>query len=221
MKRFDDLLDSDVLALSDDDFKRWVDVECAYAGAPLLPPMPLEPLKPEAAADLVVYQIGSVTLKRPDDAVTVAALINGMGRFEVGYVSGPRYEKRAVPASGEIEVAPLRVFSTAHWEACKDELNAYTLRKTAYDEALAEYTKALELRDLIAESMNERRERVSRDEWDRIRMRENFTRYLDLAEGDRDVAIRFLFAAYPEAPRILPELAEAPDVMVPPAPELL
>jgi hypothetical protein len=43
IKRFEDVTDADVLELTEREIERWIDVECACEGAPLLPPMPVEP----------------------------------------------------------------------------------------------------------------------------------------------------------------------------------
>ena len=206
-RRFDDLNDAEVLALDHDGVGRWIDIECACEGVPLLPPEPTEPAAPLMTPDVTVFNVGNLYFANADEATRIAELAMSFPRHELNYVSGPRYEKRVGPAS-DVLVSPQRAYSVKHWEEVKDEAERYTTAKATYDHLKTDFDKAVKLRERIAESVREHVERVQDAERERQQMRLNLARYLDLADGDREIAVKFLKAAYPDAATVLPELAE-------------
>lgn len=209
MRSFEDLSDAEVLALSDEQVNRYVDLACAEAGVPLMPPLPVEPMPITLTPDVSIYIVGDFCFYNSDDAFRVAELVNSLRRCTLQYVSGPRYERVVRPAEGELIVTPSKNFSVENWDRVKNDANRYTEQKKAYDLELAEYNKTSKARTDIAESIHERRGRVLADERRRQTLRAHFERYLTLADGNREIAARFLQAAHSDAPVLLPDLFPA------------
>lgn len=215
MKRFEELTDEEVLALTQDEVTRWIDVECAHEGAPLLPPRPMAPTPIMFEPDVTVFLVGNIYFGSADDAAKAAALMAPMARFNVNYVSGPRFDKIAMPSCDDLTVSTVRAFSAERWDVIKSDMARYEELKKQFEADSLEYQKASERRDVIASDIHGRVERVRGQERRRARMREEFARYVDLAGGDQTIARRFLVAAHPDALDILPELAPAVDVSAP------
>ena len=115
MKRFDDLSEPEIVALSDADISRWIDLECAYEGAPLLPPCP---------------------------------------------------------------VPPVRVFSLAHWNTVRKDAEAFTAKKSSYDQAHKEYVDIEKKRERVTRWIHERVEDLHAKERERESLRVAYARYL-------------------------------------------
>lgn len=211
--RFDELTEPELLTLSDDSeaVQRWIDLECAYEGVPLLPPKPEAPIEPKMTPDQTVYEVHGIFFSKNEHAIRVANEINDSQRVELQYVSGPRYDRLVKPAPDRVAVTPINAFSPATWETVKDAANAYTTLKTKYDSAWLDYSTAERERKAIVERIKGAIEEAWGKERRREMMRRNLARYMELAGGVRKTAIRFLKAAYPNAAEILPEI-DVPEI---------
>lgn len=214
MKKFDDLNELELVALATDEINHYIDVACAEAGVPLLPPRPPEaPELPEVPPhDATVYTLKwgySSVAHFTDSAQANAALelFKGLTSIcDLGYVSGPSYEKKIVNDSREFSISTESCYSGNLADRLalvlgeiKTAKDAHTKEKGAFDKAVIEREGiASEIRTRVREA----RDRENR----RQRLRLEFDRYLVLADGSRDIAARFLAKAYPDAPELVPEL---------------
>lgn len=209
MKTFDELTDEEVLALTSEEVQRYIDRESAEAGIPLLvPPGP----KPDASAlqpDLLLFSVGGLYFSNRQDALRVLdTLAVCPSRHDLSYVSGPSYQQKGTPSDNDLSIAEIRVLSeqTANNRAAaiaesERAKKQWEIRNSAYQSAQIK-------RRQIAEEITERRARLQDREIERIQVREQHARYLDLADGNRRTAARFLLAALPKAKMLCPELFE-------------
>jgi hypothetical protein len=204
MRRIHDLNDDEVLALTDTQVDRFVDIECAVAGVPLLPDYPgLKPVLESPPTDQVLYSVVGVSDYFEDKATAdaLAAALVGARRLDTTMKGGirvasavPSYRAEDLGAIRTIEVVSMAAYDM-HREAI--ESNAQTTRtweaaKREYDAALSDrnqaaedvYARVAEARDTLA--MVQRLERA-------------LAEYTALAEGNGEMALRFLHNAYPEA----------------------
>lgn len=214
VKRFEDLTDEEILALTEDEIRLHIDYECAVAGAPLLPPEPgPAPEKPKAEPDVEVFTVGDINFKTIEEANEVARLANGLDRYALAYVSGPGYEKKVTPDRDDVTIETSRHYSPERYEEVRDDLDAYQEAKREHFWRQTAYRDAERERQQVRDWIRERVSDVRQTEAERQDMRARFERYLDIADGDRATARRFLSEAHPEARELLPHLWEVAEVV--------
>ena len=214
MTRFHDLTDAEVLALTDEQIEYHIEYECADSGAGLLPPDPgPAPEKPKDMKDFTVYVVGDMTFDTQEAALDVATAANRHSRFEKQYVSGPSYEQYVTRADSDVEVRAVRVYSAGGWDAAKALVNKYDADKKVWDGAVREFNRIAEARSQATGWIRERVDEVHAEERERVRVGEQFARYVELADGDETIARRFLLKARPDADKYLPPVS--PEAAVP------
>src|SRR5438270_881876 len=56
MQNIYDMTTSEVAALTEEEIKSFIDIECASKGVMLLPPEPMKPVQPEIKQDVTMYE---------------------------------------------------------------------------------------------------------------------------------------------------------------------
>lgn len=211
MKRFDELSDAEILALTEEQIAYYHDFACAEEGAPLMPP-PVGPAPEavEAQHDMKVYQVAGVYFSTMEDASRVADAMNSCRRLTTEYARGGSYrDKVAKVADAPESVTTEPVYSQAMWDSVRQKVTAYNEAKSAWEKRRDEYNKAAELRARVTAWISERIERVHEAEIERRRCEAEFARYVEIARGDRAMAREFLVKARPEAAQFIAPIAEA------------
>lgn len=212
MKTFDSLTEQELVALTDDEIQRYIDYACAEHGVPLLPAMLPEPPKVEPPAqDAVVYAVGraystDVVCMKSDDAQRLADLLNSIPTCSLGYVSGPSYEKKIEPQRGPYLVMPTPCYSAELAATIAPTLASAERAKNVYDAAKKDYDRAVNERGAFASEIREKVEEAWATHRRREDRRRDYARYLELADGNADIAARFLQNAHRDAIDLLPEL---------------
>lgn len=213
MKTFDELTDEEVLALTDEQVERYIDLACAEEGVPLFVAAP-EPPAPSAAAvgDVTLYKVADVLFVNRDDAETVAGLISSAPRMDSHFV-GTDYSMRVVrPFDREEEVGTVKFFSDARWAAVRDQVQKDKAAKEEFDKQSKAHQAAVRARREAAEPIRERIERVWEEHRERERIGRVFDQYLKLADGDRAVALRFLQKVEQRSAETRPDLFAGSEV---------
>ena len=207
LRRFDDLSEAEVLSLSDEQVRYYMDLECAEAGAPLLPPDPgVEPQKETFPKDREHFAVGGILFKNASDAQRVLELVNTLPRFKSDYARGGSYYEHIITAKDEPEVmGSSRDYSPEAWELVRADVTAQNQAKERWKAAKGEYDKAVEKRDEACAWVMGRVEAVRENERKRQQYAVELARYVELAKGDEDVARDFLLRAKPEANEYLPQ----------------
>lgn len=212
MKRFEDLSDPEIAALSERDVAFYCDFACAENGAPIALPEPgVMPSPPEMTEDLTVYNMGGMVFKNAEDAEKVASLARTFPRMKANYVSSGNLHKQVAVASDEsVSVVPDQHYSGEKWERIKSSVVSYAAAKKQYEEDTEAYEKASKERDAATTYVREKVARVRREVEETGRMVAVFDRYVELAAGNLTMARAFLLKAHPEAEKYLPPVeAEA------------
>lgn len=206
MKTFDELTDAEVLALTDAEIERYIDLECARAGVPLLPPEPgPKPEEPAAEKDVTLYEVGGDLFRDQETALRVAGVINEAGRVRLDYIPGPGFTRIVGGADEPVSVQAVAHYSAARWDEVKAAVHAYEEAKGRWDAENSEYNKALSARRKSVEWVWDRIHEVREGERRRERYLSLLRRYIDLADGDEVLARKFLLDSEPEAAKYLPE----------------
>ena len=206
MKPFDKLTHEELINLTHEQIEKYIALRCAERGIPLLPTVPKMPEKPDTAPDIVVYEVGPFAVLDIETAIRIADFFKGIQLYDITYVSGPRYEKKAVPTEMKFEVSPRQVYSEEYWNSIKGLAEAHETMVKEYNEAKEYYSdiyaQRREVREEIYSVVNEalNREAVKQD------VIHKFNTYVELADGNRAIACNFFRNAYPELAQQYSEL---------------
>lgn len=210
MKRYYDLNEEELLNLSDEDTNRLIDYECAEDGVAFLPPKPVEPQKPEYETDLAAYSIGSwYFIDHTAASAAYAALTAGTLYDDVYHNGNFKTLKVVEPKDyGYPQLKTEKFISNELYAQIGAELEAYDMKKKEYDADKKMYDKAYEGRKHIVQAVYEAISEARNNQITRARLREDFARYLNLAEGNATIALNFLLKAKPEIEEDYPELLD-------------
>lgn len=207
MKDFDDLTEAELINLTTEDTIYYIDRACAEAGIPLLPPVKPElPVKPPEN-DLIVYNVSGIKLLDMQEAMRLReflASLTSLGGDAYHYLNG--YEHYFQEKTEPISIAPEPMMSEQRALAMKTAIAAHGVAQKQAEEERAEFDKIMERRETVSERVYHHiREAVNTSYLRRALLRD-FDRYVELANGDRVVAARFLEKAKPDARTLLPDL---------------
>lgn len=194
MKRWIDLTEKEILNLSDDQVDRYVDYECAINGHPLLPVMPSMPNKSSAIPDITGFAVGGIFFKEAEHAHQMLNLLETLESYSIEYLPGGDYRCKGLKLNTDYSVSTDKFFSPEHWEECRNQQRALIEAEKEYGEAKKDYDDAINERSNTYSWIWDRVYEVRAAERDRQRVRDEFGRYLELAEGDRGIAMNFLKA---------------------------
>ncbi len=220
MKPFDELSESELASLTGDQIRRYYDYVCAEGGIGFLPDEPVKPAPPVFTPDTQVFNVGSyLHFTDEDEAAKVAQVINGcVSRVDTEWThipggSGYGGASKMGNRPDQLTVSPTKVFSEALYSSIRQDLETAKEAERQYDRDRKEYDKVREARDKATEWMRERIADANDAQYKRERLRNEFHRYLDLADSNREIAWRFLCNAHSDAERMVPELA--PPIQAP------
>lgn len=197
MKRIHELNEEGLLALTEEQTLKMVDYECALEGVPMLPPDPGPvPSLPELQADTQCYEVSDVLVADPDHAARILSAIMSGPLYKTEY---PRnnYELRYLVPLGQGDynypkIKPVQYISPELWDKHKEHVTSLSVRKGEWDALKKAYDAAYKERDAIVKDVYERISDARQHAYDREQLRTEFTRYLELAEGNRSIALKFL-----------------------------
>jgi len=195
MRRYFNYTDEEILALDDTGIRRLIDIEVANAG---IAPIPM-PEKPELVDETLAktdraYEVGGVYVKTEEEAMKLASM--DLHTTEYDYNTGGYDYKFLKPIATTIEKRDF--YRQQDIVLMAEVIRDNKRRQEDYNEVKAEYDKYLKETgkhyDAVWEHVKEVRERAGKIE----AARRTFNYYLDLAEGDEQVAVKFFKNTYGE-----------------------
>lgn len=210
MKAFDDLTHDELVALDDAAISFYIDKACAEEGVPLLPPTaPVPPVIAAIDKRVTHYIVSGLRFASEADARAVqSAIAATTSRRSLVYMGSYRWQdpQHDAPAEDEVTINLERVFDADGAAAEKAEKERTSERKAAFDAAKKEYDAALSGRDNVATNIRGTVNEAHRLQHKRDRLMAEYERYIPLANGDEQVAKRFLQRAHSDARQVLPSL---------------
>lgn len=213
MKRYTELTNEELVALTSDQTNLLIDYECALEGVPMLPPHPgPSPFVETPKAEQQLYKVGGVITTDNQHAM---AILNTM-------IAGPLVKEEhpdgdynftypvflTEKSYGYPKIESESCYTKEQYEALKDRRKEQVAAKKEYDRELNLYNKAADHRKDIVKAVvgavDEARRVLS--EIDSISSK--FEYYLKLAEGSAQVAMNFLIKAHPDVEECYPELVQ-------------
>lgn len=210
MKAFDSLTESELVALTDDDIQRYIDYACAENGVPLLPSLPPAPLAVSYEPDVKVYSVGHwLHFLSAEQAARVMEAISEAAPVELDYLSVPSGVPSHAISNRRPSVQTVTVdlaFSAARAAELKDALSGQKRAEDVYEKAKKDYDRAVSERESYAAEIREAVETAWGTHRRRESLRHDYERYLSLADGNAEIAARFLANANKDARQLLPDL---------------
>lgn len=198
MKKLDEMTREEIVALTEEEIQRIINYAYAEAGAPLPTNRPVEPKITPIQPDRTVYSIETIYFADRDEATKVADFMKKMTLVDIRYFNGPSYDKRAVKREGqEISVHSVPVYSEEYYAKIKDTKKTNDDLTAKYKEDLDEYNKTSGIREEIRDEIMEKIHDAQRHQTRIDNARSRFEEYLELADGNRKIALNFLSKAYP------------------------
>jgi hypothetical protein len=201
MKSFDDLTKEEKAVLTAEAIQLYIDLDCADAGLPMLPEIPPKPVMPVVVPDMEVYEVSGHKVPTIENAQILLAafaqvtILDYMYNTRTETSTGSCYvhEVREYNQGAKIERKP--AMTQELYNANKAAIEEYNIEKAEYDRIYSKFTKAKESRTKISEAITnaciEARQYVAQRE----QYKNDFVRYVTLAEGNKQIAWNFLAKA--------------------------
>lgn len=196
MQNIYDMTIAEVAALTEEEIKSFIDIECARKGIMLLPPEPVKPVAPEIVQDVTMYEYLGIYFKTPEAAAAVMKEASKHEQYTYDYKAGVKifHIGNHYGADRTNVVQGMKEETYLKHKAALDE---YDRAETSYDAAKKAYDKAVDARKGIVGNVNDyvgTCRDIIREE---LLIREMMTQYIELAKGDTEIAYGFLLAAKP------------------------
>ena len=148
LKRFEDYTKEELNALSGEQVLKIIDIECAFAGKPFIPDMPLMPDVPVFKPDKIAYECAGYAFENIEDAQKLCTTIIELNpkRRESNYIGNTTtYTLKDIDSYYAPKVEKLEVYS-------KEYLMSISEQKKKSDVAMNEYkTNLKEYEDTVKE----------------------------------------------------------------------
>ena len=208
IKLLKDYTDVELTELGHDDKHQLFLVECADRGIALPASVPAFMASPEDRDDLkpdtTIYRVGNLYgnayyLSTIEEAQEVASLLSRTA-INVSYDYRSHgdniYHITVTERDRDLEVSPMQVYSTDKYAGFKEELDQYNKQKESVDKNNTRRSQILEqhtkLMGEIDDAIYEAQRNVTRLQ----EFHDIFKQYLDMANNDHQVAVRFLLNAH-------------------------
>lgn len=199
MKRFAELSNEELLELTNKgELSKLVDLECAYQSIPLLPVLPDKPEKKEFPKDVTYYAVGNFKFMNEVEAVKVIGLLKSCALIDTtGWGSNERVYPMSEYNQPKLEVRS--VYSEQLYKSIESDLKAFEEQTRIYNDLTNEYDKIDKQRKEIEDEIFDKVADLQKEEAKKSLYKEMFTRYLELAGNNKQIALNFLDNAYPDA----------------------
>jgi hypothetical protein len=197
--RIDEMDESEVLALTDDQIKWLVRYAMAEDGVKDLP----EPIKPEPFVpefDEEVYEVGGMYFTDHDTAELVRQCLTDnaelMCHLDYNWNKSSAYKYIRETNDFSFQTRVVKVFSKEKYETLSHKMAEHQRSKENYESQFKEYKKEIdkahEIKSIIMDEIEGHRTR----KYQRDRLCNTYRDYLELASGDKETAHRFFEKAY-------------------------
>ena len=194
MKKLEELSNMELVALTDEQIKFYIDYAIAEAGIkPAQEPTPIPAITPVICTE-TAYECGGVLFAKRADAQAFSTLSVMSENYD--YSVNFNSDKWISPCAGLTTISEKRFPTEAAIRQRRDELIAYGKRRAAYDAEERAYHKFVNATEEIRSSVNS----TISEARDKIEYLESgvkcYTRYLELASNDTGIADKFFVDAY-------------------------
>ena len=196
MRRYFDLTNKEILALTDEQINDLIDLECAIEGKPLLPECPPLPPQPKFEPDAIWYSIrelsSSILFHCPEAAASVIRAIVESGAASRKYLPGSDYSAYRLDNLDELTIEQVKIYSEGQWASHAEAHSAFLKAKEQYRSAKAAHDAAVKERADVTKEVTFHINRILNIEKRKDDIRRIYNRYLALSDNNRNIAMNFL-----------------------------
>lgn len=194
MKKLTEMTEHMILNLTEEEIQSLIDLECAEKGVPFLVNNPKDYKEEVPKPDKIIYEVADNYFEKREDAEKVVECVTSMDSriridWEYGY-EGSVYVIEGSPSVPKIESK--EVYSSRKFREVKDELKAVKKKKKLYDEQVERYNDIKKQRREIESEILDKVHKVRQKDREKRDLVRKFKRYLTLANGDNELAYKFL-----------------------------
>ena len=196
-KRYNELTDKEILKCTKEDIEKLIELECAIEGVKIVD-KPEEIVKPDIERNMQVFKVMGVLVRTREEAEIIAKAVQQVETYKVHYDYEINYNDRYLEKDSEGVDCSIIVENypdKKSLDEVKEKLKRYDKEKKLYDDLKAEYDSARDKRLNIADIIWKHIDKVQSAERERIRMVEEYKKYVILANSE-EIAKRFLCNAY-------------------------
>ena len=192
MNRYTNLTGKELSELTDEQVKRYIDIEIIYNQIiPMEKPTITKPCEPTVEQTVVAYEFAGMIFESQEDAAKVAT----MTRFETTYINNMYNYKYLSKSNDFYGVKTVKFYSKENLMVLKDEIEHYNTLTNKYDNDWKEYNdyekEISSIKNNVWSAINEAKDNIKKVK----SMASTYEKYLDLSEGDKDIAWNFLKAS--------------------------
>lgn len=196
MKRIVDLEEKEIIELSNEKIEDYINYECALEGVPMLPPHPgPAPDKIKVEADTKVFEIAGYLVLDTDHAGRILDALNS-GVLYREEIANFDYSLKHLTLIYDDYYAPKitakNILSPELWDSVQKSHAAISSQLKQWKIINDEYQSSLKEREAITTQVWDHIESVRAIVCEKENIKNLFSQYLKLAEGDKSIAMNFL-----------------------------
>lgn len=199
MKSYKGLTGKEIVNLGEEGVKDLIDLQCAEEGIKIAR-RPVEPEEPKLQRDIVCYKIGDMIFKTQSGAQRVFDILRTIVVFETDYNwevgSDYKYLKEDSSYGAEMTIVKTAYLSKKRYKEYKEMLKKHNDKKEDYEHKYEIWSKENEKRLATETKVREHIRRVFEREQEKEDMLNQYKRYLELSDNNKEIAKRFLCDAY-------------------------
>lgn len=192
MKRYTDLTMEELNALTDEEVQKFIDIEVAFAGIQMVTkPMPVETSRIVIVPTVTAYHVKGVLV----EDLEVAKVLQGTVVFKENY-NYPDYDRKYLTEQTEASIETKQFFLQEELEKVKGQIMAAKEAETAYKAASKVYCEYQQQIDAFQQEVLDAVRNARQVMYQRQQAQVAYDRYLDLADGNEEIANKFFRDAF-------------------------
>lgn len=173
-----------------------IDLECAETGIPLLPPLPVASQSCQIKPKVKCYQIGDFWFDDYESAERVRVLLNSLMVYRIDYNYQVGYDYKYLKLNDEIMLRESVLFDENQYSTA---LIKHHTQQKEYEERMKLYRKIADQRQTIVNKILEKIKDAKAELKEYEQKVSEAKRYLELVNGDVEIAGRFFTKVYKDA----------------------
>jgi hypothetical protein len=192
MKRYTDLTMEELNALTDAEIRKFIDIEVAFAGIQMVTkPLPIETSRIAIVPTVSAYHVKGVLV----EDLEVAKVLQGAVIFTPNYVY-PDYDRKYLDEKTDVGIETQQFYRKEELEQVKGQVAAAKEAETTFKEANKAYCECQQQIDAFQHEVMGAVSNARHVVYQRQQAQAAYDRYLDLADGNEEIAAKFFRDAF-------------------------
>ncbi len=196
VKYFTNMSEEQIAALTQADLDKRINLACAEDGIPIFVPVPVKPVAPEKPL-VPVYEVNDMFFLDPADAQAVVDVMNACTSRVKNHVEHYSTIRDCYTTEGlaDAQIEMKKMYPVDYRQSQSTALKQYEEALSAHEKAETKYRSMTSQRNAIGDQVLAEYNEACASIQAAKRAVELYQRYVELADGDRAIAWRFLVRA--------------------------